>query len=333
MNSLERVLARIEGRETDRIPNLNILMQFAAREIGAEYSKYCRDYKLLAQANILCARKYGIDVVTTMSDPMREAHDFGAEVVFPEDDVPYAKVDFLKDVSDLKKLKPVKPEDGRRMSQSVLAIEYYKKEAGDELAVIGWVEGMFAEAADLRGVNNFLMDLYDEEDFVEDLCETLFQNAVGFARAQVEAGADIIGVGDAISSVAGPNAYRRFAGKYQRKLLAAIKDMGAKTKLHICGNTLPFLDQLPKDVIDILDVDWMVPLEAAVEQLGGSCCLSGNYDPVAIILQGNPETIEQEVRGCAQIGGNKHMSSAGCEIPKHTDPENLMTVKRVLERI
>jgi MtaA/CmuA family methyltransferase len=244
--------------------------------------------------------------------------------------VPYAKEPLLQNVSDLGRLKPVRPEDGRRMSQTIWAIEYYNKEAGNEFAVIGWVEGMFAEAADLRGVNNFLLDVCDEEEFVEDLCEILLENAIGYARAQVEAGADIIGVGDAISSVAGPNMYRRFAGKYQRRLLEAIRGMGAKTKLHICGDTLPFLDQIPKDVVDILDVDWMVPLDKAVQILD-CCCLSGNYDPVAIVLQGTEEEIEKAVRGCAQIAGGRHMSAAGCEIPKDTAPENLFAIKRALE--
>lgn len=332
MNGRERVFARLAGKETDRHPNLNIMMQFAAREVGAAYAAYCRDFRTLAHGNILCARKYGIDVVTVMSDPMREAHDFGADVLFPEDGVPYAKEPLIKDISDLSGIKPVKPEDGRRMSQSVRAIEYYKQEAGSEFAVIGWVEGMFAEAADLLGVNNFMIDLMDEEAFAEDLFELLLENATGYAQAQVDAGADIIGVGDAISSVAGPNMYRQFAGRYQRRLLAAIRGMGVKTKLHICGDTLPFLDQIPKDVVDIMDVDWMVPLDKAVEILD-CCCLSGNYNPVSVVLQGTKQEIEQAVRDCARIAGNRHISAAGCEIPKDTPPENLLTIKRVLENM
>ena len=36
-------------------------------------------------------------------------------------------------------------------------------------SILGWVEGPAAEAADLRGVANFLMDLYDDPAFCHEL--------------------------------------------------------------------------------------------------------------------------------------------------------------------
>ncbi len=332
MTGKERVLRRIAGQPVDRVPNLNIMMQFAAKEIGVTYRDYCTDYKKLAQGNLTCAHKYGFDVVTTMSDPMREAHDLGTQVVFPENDVPYPKVQLLAEKSAIRQLKPVKPEDGKRMSETLRAIEYYKREAGDEFAVIGWVEGMFAEAADLRGVTEFLMDTFDEEAWMRELLEILLEQATMYARAQIAAGADIIGVGDAISSVAGPAAYKQWAGEFQRRILQEIRNAGAKTKLHICGNTTPFLEDMPWDVIDILDVDWMVPLERAT-QLSKGTCLSGNFDPVAVLLQGDEARVRESVIACANIAGDKFICAAGCEVPKDTPQENLLCVARTLQEM
>lgn len=64
MNSKERVRARLEGRPVDRIPNLNILMQFAAKFIGVPYGKYATDYRSLVEGNIQCCREFGIDMVS-----------------------------------------------------------------------------------------------------------------------------------------------------------------------------------------------------------------------------------------------------------------------------
>lgn len=330
MNSKQRVFARMAGEPVDRIPNLNIIMQLAARELDVPYSAYCQSYELHAKGNILCAQKYGLDVVTVMSDPMREAHDLGTEVVFPEDDVPYPKQNLLENIENIKNLKPIPADQGKRMTQTVQTIELYKKELGNEYPVIGWVEGCFAESSDLRGVNNFMIDLFEEPAFVRELLDICLEQGKLYAKAQIEAGADIIGVGDAIASVAGPNAYRELAGEYERKLLRAIQDMGAKTKLHICGNIEPFLDQLPVDVIDILDVDWMVPLQKANELHGAKVSLSGNYDPVAVLLQGTPETVRQAVRDCAAIGSERYISAAGCEVPKFTPQENLMAAHEAI---
>jgi MtaA/CmuA family methyltransferase len=331
MNAKQRVMARIGGQMSDRIPNLNILMLFAAKEIGVPFSEYVTDYKKLVWGNIACAQKYEIDCVTTMSDSMREPHDMGMKVEYPCDDVPFEKEPLILEPGDLLKIKPVKPGDGRRMTDSLRAIELYKKELGDEYPIIGWVEGCFAEAADIRGVSRFLMDLCDDEqEFVRDLLDLCLEQESMFALAQIEAGADIIGVGDAIASVAGPNLYRDMALEYEIKLLKIIREAGAKTKLHICGNIKPFLADIPASLCDIIDLDWMVPLDEATRLHGGISCLSGNYDPVSVILQGTPEIVDHAVRAAAQSGNHKYISSAGCEIPKDTMEEKLLQVSNTL---
>ena len=330
MTSKERVYARIHNQPVDRIPNLNILMFFAAKEIGVPYSEYCQDYRKLVHGNIVCMREYGIDAVSAISDPLRESADMGLKIAFPEDDVPHEKEFLIKEKSDLLKLKPVSPADGRRMTDRIRAVNLFKKEVGDEFPIIGWVEGCFAMAADLRGVNSFLMDLYEDTSFTVDLLEICLEQAILFARAQIEAGADIIGVGDAIASVAGPFAYEELALQYEVRLLKAIREAGGMTKLHICGNTTPFLELLPAQHCDILDLDWMVPIDKAAELYGDITCINGNYDPVAILLQGSVQDVKNAVHSCVQTGGTKHTSAAGCEVPKHTPPANLMAVHEAL---
>jgi len=323
----------LSGRQPDRIPNLNIIMQFAAREIGVPYSLYCKDYRYLCEGNITCAEKFGLDCVTTMSDPMKEASAFGAKIIFPEDGVPYANENLLADEKQLLKLKAVDPSQSERMSQSVRAIEFYRQRLGNDMTVIGWVEGCLAEAADLRGVNTLLMDLVVNETFVFELMDVCLEQAVLFARAQIDAGADIIGVGDAIASVAGPVYYQRFALPYQIKLLSAIRGMGAKTKLHICGNVTPFLEFLPARYCDIIDLDWMVPLDRAAQLFNDTCAISGNYDPVAVLLQGTPESVRQAVIDCSRSGAARYFSAAGCEVPKTTPAANLKAIAQTLKSL
>jgi len=330
MTSKERVYARINNQPVDRIPNLNILMFFAAKEVGVSYSEYCQDFRKLVYGNIVCMKKYGIDAVSAISDPLRESADMGLEIEFPEDDVPREKEFLIKEKSDLLKLKPVLPTNGRRMTDRLMAVDMFKKEVGNDFPIIGWVEGCFAMAADLRGVNNFLMDLYEDPDFVVDLLEICLEQATLFAQAQIKAGADIIGVGDAVASVAGPLAYNDLALQYEIRLLDAIRKAGGMTKLHICGNTTPFLELLPAQHCDILDLDWMVPMDKAAGMFGELTCINGNYDPVAVLMQGSVEDVKNSVKSCMLAGGRKHTSAAGCEVPKHTPPANLMAVHDAL---
>ena len=162
MNSKERVFLKLEGKQTDRLPNLNILMQFAAREIGVKYFgvllfllifffEFCSDHEKLVRGNIVCAEKYGIDCVTTMSDPMREGADLGMDVIIPEDDVPYAKMVLIQDKADLLSLRPRPSDHGTRKYETIEAIRMYKKELGNDFPVIGWVEGLFCPGCRFTG--------------------------------------------------------------------------------------------------------------------------------------------------------------------------------------
>jgi len=45
-------------------------MQFAAERIGSNYGAFAADHRVLTDANIACAREFGIDQMNTMSDPV-----------------------------------------------------------------------------------------------------------------------------------------------------------------------------------------------------------------------------------------------------------------------
>ncbi|HBC87916.1 MAG TPA: hypothetical protein DCZ94_13260 [Lentisphaeria bacterium] len=66
--------------------------------------------------------------------------------------------------------------------------------------------------------------------------EVIVENAANFAKYQIDAGADIIGVGDAAASLVGSQIYEEFVFPYEKKLIDKIHSMGGLVRLHICGN-------------------------------------------------------------------------------------------------
>jgi uroporphyrinogen-III decarboxylase len=71
-------------------------------------------------------------------------------------------------------------------------------------SVLGWVEGPLAEYADLRGTEKAMLDLIEKPELYLAAGEVVIENAIAFARAQIAAGADMIGIGDAAASLVGP---------------------------------------------------------------------------------------------------------------------------------
>ena len=330
MNSRERLLNRIQGRKTDRIPNMNIVMMFAAREMGLTYGRIVRDAALFTRGMEICYEKYGIDCLWTISDSMREATDLGAKVVVPEGDaVPFSPVPLVRDTKDIIKLKPIRPENGKAMSDRLEAVRLLRDYAKGEACIVGWVEGAFAQACDLMGVQNFLLFMTDEPEAANDLLNFCADLELNFALAQIREGAEIIGVGDAATSLIGPDWYREFAFEHEKKLIEEIHKAGALAKLHICGNINPFLEQAAQTGCDILDCDHMVDMKRAAQLMEGKGCVCGNFDPVSEMLYATPEGVYSSALRCAGYGPNT-IVAAGCEIPVNTSPENVLSVKHAL---
>jgi MtaA/CmuA family methyltransferase len=190
-------------------------------------------------------------------------------------------------------------------------------------SILGWIEGPAAEAADLRGVMNFLIDLMDDEAYAAELMDRCVEVGIAFARAQVEAGADTIGIGDAIASQVDPRTYEKLIQPREKRLVRAIQAMGGYAKLHICGNITHLLPGIADLGTDVLDVDHMVDLAAVRAAVGDRVVITGNLDPVAVVRHGAPEAIREAVRRAYATAGNPYFVNAGCEIPAGTPSENL----------
>ena len=330
MNSRERIFAFLAGRPVDRVPLMPITMMFAARQIGAPYRRYVTDYRVLVEAQVYTARRFGFDHVSAISDPTRESADMGSPIEFFEDQPPSiieAKA-LLAGKRALSSLVVPDPLGGGRMTDRVRAIAALRAEVGAESVVEGWIEGPTDAASNLRGINTLMLDFTDDPAFVEELMEFVVQVELRFARAQVEAGADVIGMGDPAASIVGPRHYARFVWPYQKKIVDGVRALGAKVRVHICGNTRRSLDLLGQLGADILDVDSAVEICEARRRTGSEQVLLGGIDPVRTLSLGTPELVRERIAACFEQAGPRYVIGAGCEVPPETPAENMEALAR-----
>ncbi len=325
MTGRERILAVLAGQKPDHLPCMPITMMFAADILGVKYGLYARDHRIMVEAQIKTAELFGFDYVSTISDPAREASDYGAKIQWFDDQPPAIVEDeaLFADMSALTQLHTANPIPGGRMEDRIRGVELLRRRAGNTLFVEGWVEGPCAESADLRGLNRLMLDFHDEPAFVRELLEITVEAAICFAHAQIEAGADIIGIGDAAASLIGPAIYKEFVWPQEKRLVDAIHAKGGRVRLHICGNTRRILDGMAELGCDMVDIDYPVPLDKARSTMGPQQTLAGNLDPVRDIRDGTPESITQALEALHQQVGAQWIVAAGCEIARGTPHENL----------
>lgn len=323
MNSYERLFSRLEQKPVDRLPNLNLLMTFAAKYADVPYSKFCLDPECMVEANIKCHNDFAIDAVTTMSDPYAETDDFGAIIEYPINSNPVSRIPLLNEYSDIHKLKTIDIGISKRMLSRVRTIEMYKEQVKNQCPIIGLVAGPLVQSVCLRGMNQMFIDMIDEPMFFADVMEICTVQAVEFAKAQIVAGADVIAIGDAPASLLGGDTYRHMVLPFDIRIVDEIHRHDAIAKIHTCGNATNILNDVISTTADIIDIDWMVDYKKAIQISNGRAAINGNVDPVGVLLRGTKADVKNAVMECISCGDSKSIISASCEIPAATSPNNV----------
>ena len=329
MNKKEHYQALLNGDiNSERVFFRPILMHFAARFNNTTYGKFASDYKVLVDSNICSMEYFDTDMVSLISDPYRETSAFGAPIEFIEEGVPRCLEHIVKTIDDVKNLATPNLYKSERTLDRIKGAEYFQKLLKGTVPVSGWIEGPLAEACDLTGVSEMLLNLMIDPDFSNFLMDKCMFTARNFGKAQIEAGCDLIGIGDAICSQIDKDSYDLYVKERHRELISFIHDCGATVKLHICGNTTHLLDSFRELQADIIDLDWQVDLDNAREILGDKIVIGGNINPVLIQDKSEEEVYELSRKLIEKYKEQRYLFAAGCEITVLTPHQNLMAMRK-----
>ena len=321
----------LNGEQLSRPMFRPILMHFAARFHGTTYAKFASDYRTLVESNIRCLEHFDLDAVSLISDPYRETAAFGARIEYVQEGVPKCLNKIIWNADDVMNLKVPDVYQCERTLDRIMGAAYFQQLLKGTVPVGGWIEGPLAEACDLAGVGEMLIFLMTDPDLSNALLDKCFLLAKKFATAQVNEGCDFIGMGDAICSQIDADTYDFYVRDRHLELVEHIHSLGAKVKLHICGNIEHLLPSISGLNFDIVDLDWQVDLQKASLILGEKVVIKGNINPV-FIQDSTPEKIEVAVLDLVRkMNGKKFILSGGCEITVNTPVANLMSMSNTLK--
>ncbi|MFH1612946.1 MAG: uroporphyrinogen decarboxylase family protein [bacterium] len=327
MNSYERMINLFSGKPVDRLPAQPLCMTFAAQLAGVKYYDYVTDYRVLVEAQLKLYEKFGFDIMSLCSDPCREAVDCGADIKWFENQPPTSNPDnsLLKDKNKLLGLKQPNPLSKGQMYDRVKGAKLFREKVGNEIPILGWIEGPMSEGSDLRGFE-IMMDFIDDPKFVIDLFEFVTEMEINFAKAQINAGVDIIGIGDAAASLVSADTYHEYILPYEKRIIDAIHEMGCFVRLHICGNINHLLKDINSLNIDMIDIDFLTNLHLTKDILNPNIAILGNINPVKYFLESTAKDVYNGLFECHQIVGDKYIIGPGCEIPPESKYENVQAI-------
>jgi uroporphyrinogen decarboxylase len=208
------------------------------------------------------------------------------------------------------------------------ALQILLDELGDELLVSAGLPGPFTTAANIRGTENFLRDIYYNPELAHKTLRLALNSTVVFVEEAGKLGVQFnIADPTASGSLISPRHFQEFALPYLQELVKAILRTGAdRPSLHICGRTVKVWGYMADTGAGILSLDNTVDLADAKQAVGDRIALSGNVKPMETMLLGTPGDVEEDVKEClrkAYDSPKGYILALGCGLPPNSPPENI----------
>ena len=330
MNARERLDAFYAGKPVDRLPNLTIVGSVVTRYTGIDLETYCKDGRAMADAAIAAAHDLSLDYVQIAADLNRGAEGYGTKLKYSAENLPSVEKPLLDDITEVSQMTMKKAMDIPRVASLVDATAYVLKKEPDIYPMTAAV-GPATMAGNIRGVEDFMVDFFDEPEAVKALLDMVTGTILDFIEELAKIGAKYMYVPDPVASLLAPATYEEFILPLHQKIFAAMKEHGIGGRLHMCGNTNHLLPYSCHSGAYIIDVDHATDFKKAVEDVGQNCVLNGNIDPVADVFECDAAHTEQAILHCAELTkGHRAMFMPGCELPTATPLENIKAIHKAL---
>jgi uroporphyrinogen decarboxylase len=335
MTSYERVMTALEGRQPDRLPILEFVidprivnaicphinsqtdfeeaMDFDAVCCAAEYRKACNnpDGTYLDEWGVLY--KPGPELQDhPVKGPICSEADL-REYVFPNPDAPW-RLGILPDL--VKRFK-------------------FKK------AIVFRHRAAFMWSAFLNGIDNLLMNFLSAPTFAHRLLDQVLEVNIKIARMAVHLGADIIVLGDDYAGMQGPlfspAVFQEFILPRLKRMVDVIHEEGGKVIKHSDGNLWRILDQIISTGVDgINPIEPIAGMDIAEvkQRYGRNACLIGNIDCSHLLPHGTENEVDAAVKECirkASFGGG-HIICSSNSIHSSVNPKNYLAMIKAAKR-
>jgi uroporphyrinogen-III decarboxylase len=157
---------------------------------------------------------------------------------------------------------------------------------------------------------------------VSDNVKFFIDHQIAFGKAQLEAGADLLWVGDccASSMFCGLDRCFEFALDAAAEVSAALKKLGGLLIYHTGDTSLPYLAKQVQLPVHAVNVGEGCRLADVKKTLDPKVCLMGNFDPI-LLRDGSPEEVAESTEKIVResLPGGRYIFNTGegvmCDSP------------------
>jgi len=226
MTPLARIQKSARFEEPDRVPILLQIHEHAARIAGLSVQAIATSAVAHVYSQLFALDRYGHDVPCSFVDVYNiEAEALGCSLRYPGETFPEIVERAVKAKADLGHLRMPDPTRDGRMPLVLEVSDMLRERLGDLCGVNVLVTAPFSVAANLRGFEQLIVDIYEDPDFVHRLLEFASEVVIEFGRVLIRHGATSTTVIDAWAAPPLVNLalFDEFVLPYTARVLGALK--------------------------------------------------------------------------------------------------------------
>lgn len=338
MNSRERFNAAIQKQKTDR-PPVWIMRQAGRylpeyrelRQKMGSFKALYRNPETATEVLMQPLRRFALDAGILFSDILVIPEAFGIAVEFKEGGpVLDRRIETMDDVKQLHSNNLRKSLDFTNLS-----LQASRSAMGNNIALIGFsgapytLASYMVEGGTASRTSKLKRMLYEKPDVLHALLERLTDAVIDYLLMQGENDIDAVQLFDTWAGDLHPLSYNEFVFPYVQKIVDELQKHNMQVIYYIngCAALLPTMSKLS---VDVMGIDWRLPMDTALQITEKKFTLQGNFDPLELFAEA--QYIRTRVHNIHEsLKGHPYIMNLGHGILPQTPIDGVQTfVKEVL---
>lgn len=276
-----------------------------------------------ADAIIRLNEKYPAGASTVIMDLTVEAEAFGAEVIIPEDDIPYVTGRLVTDFNSVQNLE-IPPLTSSRVPEYLKANRISSAGIANKPVFAGCI-GPFSLAARLFDLTEMLMAIYLEPETITLLLEKCTQFLVDYCRAIKETGVQGLIIAEPAAGLVSNDDCKKYSTRYVKEMVKAVQDKDFLVVLHNCGNSGHCTQAMIESGAQALHFGNKITITEALDDCPENILVMGNLDPVGLLKQSTAKEVFDQTLSLLNITRKypNFILSTGCDVPPHIPQKNI----------
>jgi uroporphyrinogen decarboxylase len=292
----------------------------------------CKNPQLAAEVTITAAEFLNVDAAIIFADLLLPLEVMGLPFHFSAGEGPVIDSP-VRSSEDIRRLRTDFAGDLGYVAEAVGLVA---RHFGAKLPVIGFCGAPFTlasymiEGGGSRHYINTKALMYSQPQAWDELLGKLVAVTSAYARAQVEAGADVIQVFDSWVGCLSVEDYRQYVLPRTTELIQSLKTSGAPV-IYFGTDTSTLLASMKETGANAIGLDWRIPLDEGWKRLGNDVAVQGNLDPV--VLFADWKQVKAGARRILDQAGGKpgHIFNLGHGILPETPVENVKALAEYVQ--